>query len=435
MSEQDERPVPDARPGDPDLTHRRVLPADETDLTHRRALPAEPQAPEVPAGVPRFDAPAEPGPVAPAPTDPAPTEPAGGPAEQDAGTAPSSSASPAPSGPEPTPAPVQRLMPPTQAIQRSRVAEEFVTHTPGQRNEAQVVDDGRWLAPGDQRRREAADLSAAASNPVEATLAEAAAAQHETTAPQQQPAPQPAPPGRVPTSPQGETQLASPPTQPSQAGPGDAVVPTGAPALPPDAYSPQSTGGLGDLPDQPIVTLPPLAEAIAGYPISERTGEPVRNPVILASMLSFGASALAATAAYWWYWWVAINITNFHDSSALIRWLEPRPGSGSSVVLVCVMAIIGAIMTAGPGVAGYNVWHGASFSRIAGLVACGTSLLAVFVSPWAWIALAFAAIGTGLLWLPQSKAFLQAWDAYANPPRPEIKPYENVAYGPAPRYR
>ena len=264
MSEQDERQVPDARPGDPDLTHRRVLPADETDLTHRRALPAEPQAPEVPAGVPRFDAPAEPGPVAPAPTDPAPTEPAGGPAEQDAGTAPSSSASPAPSGPEPTPAPVQRLMPPTQAIQRSRVAEEFVTHTPGQRNEAQVVDDGRWLAPGEQRRREAADLSAAASNPVEATFAEAAAAQHETTAPQQQPAPQPAPPGRVATAPQGETQLASqPPPEPSQDAPGDAVVPTGAPALPPDAYSPQSTGGLGDLPDQPIVTLPPLAEAIA----------------------------------------------------------------------------------------------------------------------------------------------------------------------------
>lgn len=193
--------------------------------------------------------------------------------------------------------------------------------------------------------------------------------------------------------------------------------------------------GLGDAPEEPIVSLPPIAAELAGYPLSKRTGEPRRPPVIVGAVAAFTCSAVVAVVTYWWYWWVAIHIENFATSSKLIELFDPRPGSGSSVVLVCVMAIIGVIMTAGPALAGYNAWHGALWSRFAGFAACATSLLAFFMIPWSWLALIFAAIGTGLIWLPQAKRYFDAYDHFANPPRPAIVPKTKVAYGPAPRFR
>lgn len=289
---------------------------------------------------------------------------------------------PAPQDPatvEPPPPPVARLAPPTRAVEPSRVAADYATHQPVPRR---PVEAPAPVAP-------AAPL-----------------AQPQVQAPV--PVPSPTPDARLPVP-----------------------VPAEAPATP----DPDSIGGLGDQPAVPIVTLPPIADEVAGYPLSARTGEPVRGPLIVASMASFGASALVAMATYWWYWWVAINIENFGTSAKLIELFNPRPGSAASVVLVCVMAVIGVIMTAGPGVAAYNVWHGASWSRVAGIVACVTSLLAFFVLPWSWLALGFAAIGTLLVWLPQAKPFFTAWQQFANPVRAPIVPPAEVAYGPAPRFR
>lgn len=198
---------------------------------------------------------------------------------------------------------------------------------------------------------------------------------------------------------------------------------------------PVSVGGLGTQLDTPITTLPPIEQEVVGYPLSPRTGEPTRNALITLATASFCASALVAMGTYWWYWWVAINIEGFASSSKLIELFNPRPGSGSSIVLVCVMAVIGVIMTAGPAVAGYNVWNGTPWARIAGLVACGTSLLAFFVLPWSWLALGFAAIGTALVWLPQARPYFNAWQEFAHPAREPIVPASGVAYGPAPRFR
>lgn len=208
------------------------------------------------------------------------------------------------------------------------------------------------------------------------------------------------------------------------------------PAGPTEASpDPASIGGLGNQPGNPIVTLPPIENAVAGYPLSPHTGEPVHGALISAATSCFGASALVAFGTYWWYWWMAINIENFAASSRLIELFNPRPGSGSSIVLVCVMAVIGVVMTAGPGVAAYNLWQGASWSRVAGLVACGTSLLAFFVLPWSWLALLFAAIATGLIGLPAARPYFEAWQQFTYPPRPAIVPPVKVAYGPAPRFR
>ena len=200
-----------------------------------------------------------------------------------------------------------------------------------------------------------------------------------------------------------------------------------------DPTATDQSEGLGDAPEIPIVSLPPLAAELAGYPLSQRTGEPKRPAVVMAATIAFAASGLVAAACYWWYWWVAINIESFATSSKLIELFDPRPGSGSSVVLVCVMAIIGIIMTAGPAVAGYNAWHGASWSRVAGIVACVTSLLAFFVIGWSWLALGFAAIGTGLIWTSPAKRYFDAYGHFTNPPRSPIVP-KQVAYGPAPRF-
>lgn len=193
--------------------------------------------------------------------------------------------------------------------------------------------------------------------------------------------------------------------------------------------------GLGKAPEIPIASLPPLASEVAGYPLSERTGEPKRPGVVIAAVAAFCASLIVAVVTYWWYWWVAINIDNFATSSKLIELFDPRPGSGTSIVLVCVMAIISVIMVAGPATAGYNAWYGASWSRGAGIVACVTSLLAFFVLPASWLALGFAAIGTALVWTGQARKFSDAYQVFADPPRPPIVPSTAVAYGPAPRFR
>ena len=269
---------------------------------------------------------------------------------------------------EPPDVVAQPLMPPSRAIERSKLAEDYATYSPARRRPAEPV---------------------------------------------------PAP--------------AQPPARPEPVEP---------PATPPQSIvtaeqtpDPASVGGLGDPLEQPIHTLPPLEEEIGGYPISPRTGEPVRGALIIASTAAFMLAALVAMATYWWYWWIAINIDDFGTSAKLIELFDPRPGSGSSVVLVCVMAAIGAVMTAGPGVAAYNVWHGASWSRAAGVAACVSGLLAFFVLPWTWFAFGLAALGTGLLWLPQARPYFEAWRQFANPPRPAIVPPTQVAYGPAPRFR
>lgn len=318
----------------------------------------------------------------------------------------------------PLPAP-GRLLPPSRPVERSQVAEQFVDHQP----------TGAGAAA-----RPAAQVSPASAPPVEQTALHAAPP---PVPPTEQPAPAtsstpPPLPRSVPTG----SQVSHDQPPPAAAEPLPPATGALAPAAVPEIdLSPASTGGLGELPQEPIVSLPPITPEVAGYPLSPRTGEPARRPLIVAASVSFGLSALVAMGTYWWYWWQAINITNFGSSAKLIELFDPRPGSGSSVVLVCVMAVIGIIMTAGPGVAGYNTWHGASWAKGAGVVACVTSLLAFFVIGWSWLALLFAAIGTVLIWLPQARPYFAAWHELNGGARPVITPPTKVAYGPAPRYR
>lgn len=195
------------------------------------------------------------------------------------------------------------------------------------------------------------------------------------------------------------------------------------------------TSGFGTPPETPIATLPPIVESIAGWPISKNTGEPRRSGLVVTICALLIVSALVAAGSYWWYWWNAINIKNFGSSSWLISWFDPRPGSGWSILLVTLMAVVGIVMTAMPGMAAYNAWEGAGWSRRAGLIAAISGLGAVFVGPIAWIGFALSAIGFGLMWLPGFKAWLVAWAAAKPAEAPEIIPPSELPYGPEPRFR
>ncbi len=193
--------------------------------------------------------------------------------------------------------------------------------------------------------------------------------------------------------------------------------------------------GFGDATHPPIATLPALEEITDSLALDVKTGMPKRSTVIAVAAAAFLLSGLAAFVTYWVYWWKAIHISSFATSSGLIRLLDPRPGSWQSVVAVCVMTLIGIVMTAVPCVAAYNAWNGARWSRWAGVVACGTSFLAYFVITATWLALPLAGLGTLLLFTPPARANFDRWNEFLNPPPPDIDPPTDVAYGRAPRFR
>lgn len=211
----------------------------------------------------------------------------------------------------------------------------------------------------------------------------------------------------------------------------DEAAPAQATAQP--ASSP--SGGLGDAPANPIAALPPIEPTVDGIRLDPKTGEPVRSVVVKLVVALFTLAALVAFVGYWLYWWQAINIRDFSTASGLIKMFDPRPGSGSSIVIVCVMAAVGAAMVAAPGVAAYNTWNGAPWSRWAGVGACLTGLLAVFLTPWTWAALGLAALGTLVLFTPLVKGYFAQWRSYLDPTADSIQPPDVVEYGPIDRFR
>ncbi|EPH06586.1 hypothetical protein HMPREF1531_00486 [Propionibacterium sp. oral taxon 192 str. F0372] len=280
-------------------------------------------------------------------------------------------------------APQSRLAPPTRAPERSQWAEDFVTHSPS-------ADGPRRLFERTSVPPETSPINARATAteplPVDDTA-------HTATAQNQK-----------------EPETATLPHE-------------------------ESIAGIGDQPSSPIHTLPPVKETVGGFPVSERTGEPRRSFLVVTICALFGLGSVTSLATYAWYWWTAINITDFASSAWLISWFDPRPGSGLSIFLVTVMAVIGIVMMTMPAMACYNIWHGADWSRRAGIFAAGSGLLSIFVLPWSWLGFLLCAIGCGLLWLPGAAAWMQAWEEINGSGPTEVAVVTDVPYGPLPRFR
>lgn len=182
-----------------------------------------------------------------------------------------------------------------------------------------------------------------------------------------------------------------------------------------------------------IATLPPLAPALSGVPISPRTGEPLRAPLIVAATALAYLSATLSGAATLVTLYLAA--TRWQAAAAVLEWTQPRPGSLASILWALGLGFAGALIAGAAGVAGYNAWHGGPWAKWAGLVAVGLGGLSIVVNAYAQIAAAVMVPAAALLWLPQARRYFRAWEAFRREPeRAPLRP-DSVFYGRLPRYR
>jgi len=181
-----------------------------------------------------------------------------------------------------------------------------------------------------------------------------------------------------------------------------------------------------------IATLPAVAVvAPEAYPVSERTGEPRRPPILLAAVGAAWLSVAVTIAAFGWWWWQAATIKGLSASARLLTWTNPDPVSGLAIAMVMVIAVIGVLMVAAGGVVAYNAWAGQGWVRVAGLVCLGITGLSFLVSWWLSAAMIPLAIAVALLWLPPVKPFMAAMAAVGTSPE-VVAPTTGIKYGPQP---
>ncbi|MGD7733161.1 hypothetical protein ACQCX5_09370 [Propionibacteriaceae bacterium G57] len=183
-----------------------------------------------------------------------------------------------------------------------------------------------------------------------------------------------------------------------------------------------------------IATLPPIDELEPPLPLSESTGQPRREPVMLIGAGLLYASSVAGALGFAKFWWDAINIEHFTTSARLMGWLDPRPGSWQSIVWVSVVALIVCVVVAAPALAAFQAWNGHRWSRIAGIVAAVLSALTILLNNWALPAIPLAVLGAAVLWLKPVGRYFDQWARFrADEPR-ERKIFTRVNYGRLPRY-
>lgn len=185
-----------------------------------------------------------------------------------------------------------------------------------------------------------------------------------------------------------------------------------------------------------IATLPPQKPTGAtGYPISSRTGEPQRPwPAGVASGLLYSGIGIVA-AGLVKILWDSATITRFHDAARLLSWTKPDPVSFAAIAWVLTLAITSIVVAAATGTIAYQSWNGFAWTRVGGLVAVAVSLLTILLNAWAMWAMVPIALGAGLLWLPQHRAFTAAFEALRAPVQTSASWPGKVTYGPLGRYR
>ena len=193
--------------------------------------------------------------------------------------------------------------------------------------------------------------------------------------------------------------------------------------------------GLGRPPATPIATLPPLPPSPEGLALSEKTGQPRREPWAVAAGLLLYLGAGINAVGYGVYWWNAMHVDRWPGVARLVEWTHPRPGSGASIAVVVALAAIAAIVSAAPAIASFNAWNGYRWSRWAAVAAAGLSLLSLLGAGWAWWCIPPIVVGAALLWLPIMERYFTQWEAFRTPQRPEVHQPVSVVYGPLPRYR
>lgn len=198
----------------------------------------------------------------------------------------------------------------------------------------------------------------------------------------------------------------------------------------------------GDASTEPkqIQTLPPLEELHDDLPLSRRTGEPRRIPLLLVSNALFYLAGALQVVVYGLHWYRAVYPESFGRSAQLIAWLDPEPGTWQSLALLASLAALLAATVASCGIAAFQSWNGWRWSRIAAIVAVAFTAASAALFEYThgvlgWVAVGLAALGAVLLWLPPLNDYFRLWKRFHDgTPLVAYRP-ERVYYGRLPRFR
>lgn len=200
-------------------------------------------------------------------------------------------------------------------------------------------------------------------------------------------------------------------------------VGAGIPATLPDVLAPAGE----------IATLitPPVAPN--SLELDPKTGEPVRPVSVGVGAALSWLSVAASAASLLWTYWVAVD--HFADASWLFGQFVTEPGSLVRIGLAAGLTVAVLLAMIANTIVGFYAWTGYRWSRVAGLIGAGLSLLLLLGGRLGWAAIPLAFIGAGLLWLPSTRRYFEAWWRVRHPSIEFAPPTQNVEYGPLPRYR
>ncbi len=185
---------------------------------------------------------------------------------------------------------------------------------------------------------------------------------------------------------------------------------------------------------QQIRILLPAPAGVAAYPVSPRTGEPVRPVPLGIAVGLLVAGGVVSSAGLVKVLWDCATVTGYHTAARVLEWTTPKPVSFLTIVMVITIGAIGAAVATAAGAIAYNAWNGRGWTRIGGPVAVAISALTILLNPLAMVAMIPVAVGAGLLWLPQVGRYFAVWRLIRTSPLIRRGWAENVVYGTLPRY-
>jgi hypothetical protein len=181
-----------------------------------------------------------------------------------------------------------------------------------------------------------------------------------------------------------------------------------------------------------IATLIAPPGAVEEFAVDPATGEPVRPVAVGVGAALSWLSVAASAASLLWTYWVAVD--HFAQASWLMAQFDTEPGSLLRIGLAAGLTLAVLLAMIANTIVGFYAWTGHRWSRIAGLIGAGASLLTLLGGRLGWAAIPLAAIGAGLLWLPSARRYFDAWWQLRHPSPGFAPPTVGVAYGPLPRY-
>ncbi|PFG15625.1 hypothetical protein ATK74_0145 [Propionicimonas paludicola] len=192
------------------------------------------------------------------------------------------------------------------------------------------------------------------------------------------------------------------------------------------------------VPDQPapraeIATLVAAPASAELGDLDPTTGEPVRPISVAVGATLSWLSVAASAASLLWTYWVAVD--HFAQASWLTAQFPTEPGALLRVGLMAGLTVAVLLAMIANTIVGFYAWTGYRWTRIAGLIGAGLSVLLLLGGRLGWAAIPLAVAGAGLLWLPSARRYFDAWWRLRHPSVAYAPPTQNVQYGPLARYR